>query len=208
MLRTVRTGAAIAASLMVTAFVAAADEPKGDPYTLKVCAVAGEELGTMGEPVVVTFEGREFRLCCSGCKARLENESAKYIAKVDEQMIADQQKHYPLDTDLVSGESLGGKPLDVIYKNRLVRFSSEASKEKFMSDPGQYLAKLNKAVIDKQKGAYPLKTCVISGEELGSMGEPIHLVIANRLISLCCGSCEEGVTKDPLAAISKVDKKG
>lgn len=38
-----------------------------DAYPLKVCPVSGEELGTMGKPVVVNHEGTKVRLCCDDC---------------------------------------------------------------------------------------------------------------------------------------------
>ena len=185
----------------------AAEDAKGDPYTLNVCAVAGEELGSMGDPIVAEFEGREVRYCCSGCKPRLENDPAKYLPEVDAQMIENQMEYYPLETDVVSGKPLGDKPVDKIYKNRLVRFESEETYAKFQESPAEHLAKLNEAVIAKQKDSYPLDVCVVSGEELGSMGEPLHLVIANRMVDICCSGCAKGVNKDPLAAFKQIDEK-
>ena len=37
---------------------------------------------------------------------------------------------------------------------------------------------------------YPLETCLVSGEKLGSMGKPMTFVHEGREIKLCCKSCE------------------
>ena len=48
---------------------------------------------------------------------------------------------------------------------------------------------------------YPLKTCVVSGEDLGEMGEPIPFVYtnggANQEIKFCCPMCKPKFLKDP-----------
>ena len=36
---------------------------------------------------------------------------------------------------------------------------------------------------------YPLTTCVVSGEKLGSMGKPVVVQHAGKEIQLCCKSC-------------------
>jgi hypothetical protein len=64
---------------------------------------------------------------------------------------------------------------------------------------------IDDAVIQEQKPSYPLQTCVISGEQLGSMGDPIEMVHGTRLARLCCKGCVKGFQKDPAAALAKVD---
>jgi len=39
----------------------------GKPYTLDVCIVSGEELGSMGEPHVFVHKGQEIKMCCDKC---------------------------------------------------------------------------------------------------------------------------------------------
>lgn len=46
----------------------------------KVCAVAGEPLGSMGPPIKVEYEGKPVFLCCEGCKKAFESDPEKYIA--------------------------------------------------------------------------------------------------------------------------------
>lgn len=45
--------------------------------------------------------------------------------------------------------------------------------------------------------AYPIKVCVVSGEELGSMGKPEDVIFKDVLVKLCCEGCKEDFDKDP-----------
>ncbi len=61
--------------------------------------------------------------------------------------------------------------------------------------------------------AYPLKTCVISQEDLGSMGEPTEWIYRaegkpDRLVRFCCNGCLKGFRKDPAAALKRIDDAG
>ena len=53
------------------------------PYPLDVCLVSGEELGSMGEPVVINHKGREIKFCCDKCVPRFKENPEKYLAKLD-----------------------------------------------------------------------------------------------------------------------------
>lgn len=180
----------------------------GDPYTLDTCPVTGEKLGGMGDPVVEVIGGREVRFCCQGCVAKYEAKQAEYEKKVDEAIIAQQKPYYPLDTCLVSGKKLGdmGAAVDYVYKNRLIRFCCQGCIAKFEADPAKYLDTLNKAVIEKQQAAYPLTKCPVSGDAFGgSMGEPVNLVIGNRLVKVCCKDCIADVKKNPQKYLQMLD---
>ena len=43
---------------------------------------------------------------------------------------------------------------------------------------------------------YPLDTCIVSGDKLGSMGDSIVIVRENQEIKLCCKGCIADVDKD------------
>ena len=45
--------------------------------------------------------------------------------------------------------------------------------------------------------AYPLDTCVISGDTLGKMGDPVVVTREGVEIHLCCGDCIKELDKDP-----------
>jgi len=204
-----RIGTLAAAMVLGLAGAVSAEDAafKGDPYTLNVCAVSGEALGSMGDPIVLVHEGRDIKFCCDGCTPRFKADAAKIFAKIDALMITDQKPHYPLTTDIVSGEALPAddKIIDVIHFNRLVRFASQKSAQTFMKDPDTYIAKLNDAVIAAQKDHYPLDKCVVSGEKLTG-NEDIQGVYANRLVKFCCDHCVTDFTHSPAKYLSLLEK--
>ncbi len=184
----------------------------GDSYTLDKCPVSGQKLGSMGDPIVKEYDGREVRFCCAGCPAKFEADKAKSIEKINADIVKQQAKFYPSDKCLVSGEKLGGTmgdPIDYVYQNRLVRFCCKGCIKKFESKSAEFLSKLDKAVIEKQKHDYKLDVCLVSDEKFGGdMGDPIDYVIGNRLVRLCCKSCVKQINKEPLKFLSKLDAAG
>ena len=56
-----------------------------------------------------------------------------------------------------------------------------------------------------QKAAYPLKTCVVGGEALGSMGDPVEYVHEGRLVQFCCEGCIDDFKKDTAQYLAKLD---
>jgi hypothetical protein len=66
--------------------------------------------------------------------------------------------------------------------------------------------------IAKAKAAYPLSTCVVSGDKLegGDMGEAIDYVHKetgkpDRLVRLCCKKCIRDFKKDPAKYLKMID---
>ena len=53
---------------------------------------------------------------------------------------------------------------------------------------------------------YPLDVCLVSGEELGSMGEPVAIVHEGRQIKFCCDKCLPKFEADPAQYLSKLDQ--
>ena len=49
-----------------------------EAYPLDTCPVSGEKLGSMGDPVVVSHEGVEVRLCCKGCLKEFNADPKKF----------------------------------------------------------------------------------------------------------------------------------
>lgn len=60
----------------------AAADPTADGYPLKTCVVSGEELGGMGEPVVVKHGEVTVKLCCKSCVDDFNAEPEKFVAKL------------------------------------------------------------------------------------------------------------------------------
>ena len=182
------------------------------PYLLDTDPVSGEKLGAVASLVIVEHEGRELRFNSEASAKAFRTEPARYLAAVDGAIVRQQLALYALDTCLVSGEKLGGSmgaAIDHVYGNRLIRFCCKGCLPKFEEDPDSYLAKLDAAVVATQLPTYPLKTCVVSGEDLGgSMGDPIDHVMGNRLVRLCCKGCKKDLLKDPLKALHALDEAG
>jgi len=63
---------------------AAAETPESIiPYPLDVCIVAGEKLGSMGDPVVIIHEGREIKFCCDECLPKFQANPGEYLGKLE-----------------------------------------------------------------------------------------------------------------------------
>ena len=54
---------------------------------------------------------------------------------------------------------------------------------------------------------YPLKTCIISGEKLGSMGKPPVLVVDGQEVQFCCKNCIKDFNKDPQKHLKEIAEK-
>lgn len=52
---------------------------------------------------------------------------------------------------------------------------------------------------------YPLDTCLVSGEKLGSMGEPFKFVHEGQEIKLCCKGCQKDFKKEPAKYLKKIE---
>lgn len=61
----------------------------------------------------------------------------------------------------------------------------------------------------KAKGkakSYPLKTCLVSDEALGEMGQPYTFVHEGQEIKLCCKSCLKDFNKNPKKYLKKLEE--
>lgn len=59
--------------------------------------------------------------------------------------------------------------------------------------------------IAGQMQLYPLDTCVVSGEKLGSRGEPFDYDHEGRLVRLCCQGCVGPFQESPAVYLEKLD---
>jgi YHS domain-containing protein len=53
---------------------------------------------------------------------------------------------------------------------------------------------------------YPLKNCLVSGNELGSMGKPITKVYDGQEIKFCCKPCIKKFEAKPAKYLQKLNK--
>ena len=54
---------------------------------------------------------------------------------------------------------------------------------------------------------YTLKTCAVSDEKLGDMGDPYVFTHEGREIKLCCKSCLKDFNKNPAKYVKKIEKE-
>ena len=55
---------------------------------------------------------------------------------------------------------------------------------------------------------YPLKTCLVSDEKLGEMGDAYVFDYKGQEIKLCCKGCLKDFKKDPAKYLKKLEKTG
>lgn len=150
---------------------------------------------------------RMFRTCCVMCEASFMEEPDAMHAKMDALIIKTQLAAYPLNECLVSKESFETEvenPISFVVNNRLVRVCCNHCVEEVSSYPQEYLPVLEAAYAAAQRDDYPMTTCAVSGEELGSMGDPIEVVAGQTLVKLCCKGCVKRVHTDPMKFVAMV----
>jgi YHS domain-containing protein len=57
-----------------------------------------------------------------------------------------------------------------------------------------------------EKKEYPLKTCVVTDEKLGSMGKPYVIKHDGKEVQFCCKGCEKDFKKEPAKYLKKIDE--
>jgi len=55
---------------------------------------------------------------------------------------------------------------------------------------------------------YPLKTCLVSGEKLGEMGDPYVIIHKGQEIKFCCKDCVKSFNKEPDKYLKKLAEAG
>jgi hypothetical protein len=52
---------------------------------------------------------------------------------------------------------------------------------------------------------YPIDTCVVTGEKLGAMGEPVSVAHEGRKVLLCCKGCVKKFNAEPKKYLKILD---
>lgn len=118
---------------------------------------------------------------------------------------------------------IGNEPIDgetfVMYDGHRVGFCcggcdskflawSKADKDAFVlnaaSDDGEQSVEESKPK-EMEREPYILETCPVSGERLGSMGEPVEVIVEGRPVKLCCSGCKKDLTATPDKYLAIVD---
>ena len=164
-----------------------------------------------GEPALTTLTARvwtcprhqQFRMRASGvcplCERQLIEKQVTLQGSIG--------GPYPLKICPVSGLTLGskGEPIVMLHDGREVRFCTKSCIRKFQSDVKGYLQKIDDQIMKQQLASYPMTTCPVSGEALGSMGGPVDHVSDNRLVRFCCKGCRRLFKKDPTPFLATLD---
>jgi hypothetical protein len=87
--------------------------------------------------------------------------------------------------------------------NGMATSSKSAATDSAKKDSATAEKKLSE---EDRKLAAKQKVCPISGQPLGSMGDPYKMIVKGRAIFLCCPSCVADVDKDPDSTLKKVDE--
>jgi hypothetical protein len=56
-----------------------------------------------------------------------------------------------------------------------------------------------------QAKPYPLDVCIVSGEKLGSMGEPVVQVHDGQVVKFCCRGCVSEFEENPDKFLAKLN---
>lgn len=176
-----------------------------DAYYLRTCAMCWGLLGARGESIELTHVGRRVRVCSRQCLDEFQRDAKAGIARLDAVMIADQLPYYPLNTSLIDDRPLGAHPLDFIWGNRLFRAVDEGDRDKIITDPESAILKLDHAVIAAQVANYGMPDkCPVQGAILPT-DEKIDIVVANRMVRVCCFRCSRIVRDRPQQYLGMVE---
>lgn len=60
---------------------------------------------------------------------------------------------------------------------------------------------------DKKAKPYPLKTCIVSGEEINDKADmkPHSFIVEGQEVKLCCKSCLKDFNKDKAGFLKKIE---
>jgi hypothetical protein len=114
--------------------------------------------------------------------------------------------YYPTEACVVLDKKLPAKPQVVEASGRELRVCCKKCVGKVKEDAAPWIAKLDKAVAEKQAADYPLDTCPVSGDKLDK--KTAHdFVVDGRLVRLCCPDCEKAFADqaEKAKALAKLD---
>jgi hypothetical protein len=147
---------------------------------------------------------RMISVCAALLCAVLPAQDKKPAEQAQTPAVVQKPALYPDNLCIVSDEPLEADAVTVTVEGETFKACCKKCAAKVEKDHAKYSAKL----AEKQKAAqlanYPLKTCAVSKEELGSMGEPVQLMLEGTLVQLCCKSCTKKAMAKPAEMAQKV----
>ena len=179
-------------------------------YLLPNCPITGKPVDSAKAPARKVINDREIIFCCMPCIEKFDADPAKYNTAINDRIISAQLPGYPLKNCLASGRPIDvkGTPTDVVFGNQLMRFCCGGCATFVQNDPirlKKAVSTLEAGYISSQMPGYPMDSCVISGEPLGD--STVNAIVGNRLVRVCCGSCEKKLNHNPRKYLAKIDAK-
>ena len=117
---------------------------------------------------------------------------------------------YPLTKCVISDEALPTDGSAIVEKidGREVHFCCKDCVKAFKKDTEASHKAMDKKIVEATKASYSLHECVVSGEKLGGMGDPIYYVYrpTNQLVEFCCKDCVKQFEKNPEPSLAKIAK--
>ncbi len=92
-------------------------------------------------------------------------------------------------------------------KKYIIITAAVLSTSVFLTSCGEKKSDENTGKADTETTAtkpYPLDVCIVSGEELGSMGDPHVFVHNGQEIKMCCDKCMPKFNKNPEKYLSQL----
>ncbi len=114
-------------------------------YPLTTCFMMDEPLDVNGSAVDFIFDNRLVRLCCNDCKDMFLKNPGKYFKYIEEELIKQQTKTYPMTTCAVADSPLDGMggPDWMIVGSRVVGLCCAGCRPKVEREPAKYFNKID-----------------------------------------------------------------
>jgi hypothetical protein len=173
-----------------------------EAYPLANCFLTGKAL-VAEKAKVVEAGGRTFKVCCEKCVAKIAREPDAHAKKLDEAIVAAQAPGYALAKCPACAKALGDKPQDSVLEGILVRFCCAQCAEKGAARSAAMIDRVVAAAYEMQKADYPVKKCVVSGDDLDP-SSTTDVMLATTLVRICCDDCIDEIKKDPAKTLSAV----
>ncbi len=199
-------------------------EKSAEPCWLDKYIVSDEKLGVEGKTVIIVHEGQEIKLCREACCKEFYANPSRFQAKLPK---AEAPKAEPkkagMEHKMMCAYCAGcaktadgkaarhdhGSAAKQDDKEKPKDHSTEA-KETKPHDHDHAAAKHaeeKKADAPFKPHPYPLMTCIVSDNDLDSMGEQASFVYQGQTIKVCCMPCLAKFEKNPAKYLKKLEGK-
>ncbi len=156
-----------------------------------ICPVMGEPLGSMGQPVKVQMGDQFAYLCCKGCVGK--QACAEHWETIQTRMAKAQ------GTCPIMGKPVTAEMKSTVVEGQQIFVCCPPCIVKIQADPAAALAKVRAsytAFVSAENSAHSehyrmmaQAICPVSGEKLGSMGDPVKTQMGEQDVYLCCKGC-------------------